>query len=180
MIAGLDSPAPLVHRLPGVLQDDELTQRFVGAFDDAYAPVLTTLDSLACYFDPHLAPPDFVDFLAGWVGVELDDSWSVEQRRTIVAGAALVHRRRGTRRGIEEALALGLGAEVTVTDTGGSTWSLTPGGELPGTAPARMDVRIEVADPDDVDPRRVESLIEATKPAHVAHSFTVTAPGSSS
>jgi phage tail-like protein len=173
MIAGLASPAPLAHRLPGVLQDDEFTQRFLGAFDDAYAPIITTLDSLACYFDPHLAPPDFVDFLAGWVGIALDDSWSVEQRRAIVAGAALVHRRRGTRRGIEEALGLGLGAEVTVTDTGGCTWSQTPGGDLPGTGPARMELRIEVADPDHVDPRRVESLIEATKPAHVAHSFTV-------
>ncbi len=180
MIAGLASPAPLLHRLPGVLQDDEFTQRFVRAFDDAYAPILTTLDSLACYFDPHLAPPDFVDFLAGWVGIALDDSWSIEQRRTIVAGAALLHRRRGTRRGIEEALALGLGAEVTVTDTGGCTWSPTPGGELPGTGPARMEVQIEVPEPDDVDPRRVDSLIEATKPAHVAHSFTVTAPGSPS
>jgi phage tail-like protein len=180
MIAGLASPAPLVQRLPGVLQDDEFTQRFLRAFDDAYAPIITTLDSLACYFDPHLAPPDFVDFLAGWVGIALDDSWSVEQRRAIVAGAALVHRRRGTPRGIEEALSLGLGAEVTVTDTGGCTWSSTPGGELPGTGPARMELRIEVAEPDDVDPRRVESLIEATKPAHVAHSFTVATTGSAS
>ena len=72
MIPGLASPAPLVHRLPGVLQDDEFTQRFLHAFDDAYAPIITTLDSLACYFDPHLAPPDFVDFLAGWVGVALE------------------------------------------------------------------------------------------------------------
>ena len=63
-----------------------------------------------------------------------------------MAGAALVHRRRGTRRGIEEALGLGLGAEVTVTDTGGCTWSQTPGGDLPGTGPARMGLRIEVAD----------------------------------
>lgn len=175
MVAGLASPVPLVHRLPGVLQDDDFTRRFVSAFDDAYAPVLVTLDSLACYFDPQLAPADFVDYLAGWVGIELDDSWSVEQRRKIVAGAALMHRRRGTRRGIEEALGLGLAAEVTVTDTGGCTWSPTPGGQMPGSAPARMEVRIQVDDPDAVDPRRVESLIEATKPAHVAHTVVVAA-----
>ena len=96
IVAGLATPAPLVQRLPGVLQDDEFTQRFVGAFDEAYAPILATLDSLACYFDPRLAPADFVDYLAGWVGVQLDDSWDLEQRRAIVAGAALVHRSRGT------------------------------------------------------------------------------------
>ena len=43
-----------------------------------------------------------------------------------------------------------------------------------------MELRIEVAEPDEVDPRRVESLIEATKPAHVAHSFTVATTGSAS
>ena len=177
MVPGLPSPAPLLHRLPGVLQDDDFTQRFVAAFDDAYAPILTTLDSLACYFDPRLAPGDFVDHLASWVGVELDDSWTLAQRRRIVAGAALLHRRRGTRRGVEEALALALTARVTVTDTGGCTWSLTPGGPLPGSAPARMEVRVEVAEPSAVDPRRVESLIEATKPAHVAHTVTVAEGG---
>lgn len=180
MVPGLASPAPLLERLPGVLQDDDFTRRFVAAFDDAYAPVLTTLDSLACYFDPQLAPPDFVDYLADWVGVELDDSWSVEQRRAIVAGAALVHRRRGTRRGIEDALALALDASVTVTDTGGTTWSATPRGALPGSHPPRIEVRISVADPDGVDRRRIESLIEATKPAHVAHTSSVVAPGSAS
>lgn len=174
MVPGLPSPVPLVHRLPGVLQDDDFTRRFVSAFDDAYAPILVTLDSLSCYFDPQLAPPDFVDYLAGWVGIALDDSWTLEQRRAIVSGAAAVHRRRGTRRGMEEALGLGLGARVSVSDTGGCTWSATPGGPLPGSTPARMEVRIEVDAPDDVDPRRVESLIEATKPAHVAHTVVTT------
>jgi phage tail-like protein len=167
---------PLVQRLPGVFQDDDFTRRFVSAFDDAYAPVLATLDSLFCYFDPQLAPADFVDWLAGWVGVELDDSWTLEQRRRIVAGAALVHRQRGTRRGIEEALRLGLGADVEVVDSGGCDWSETPGATTPGTAPPWVEVRIRVPDPDALDRRRVDALLEATKPAHVTHSYTVEAP----
>ena len=181
MVPGLASPAPLVHRLPGVLQDDDFTQRFVPAFDDAYAPILTTLDSLACYFDPQLAPARLRG-LAGRLGGHRRSTTRGPRAAppAIVAGAALVHRRRGTRHGIEEALGLGLGAEVTVTDSGGCTWSPTPGGALPGTAPARMDVRIVVAEPDRLDPRRVESLIEATKPAHVAHGYTVVAAGSAS
>lgn len=174
LLPGLPSPAPLIHRLPGVLQDDDFTQRFVSAFDEGYAPILTTLDSLACYFDPRLAPADFVDYLAGWVGIELVDSWTVEQRREIVAGAAPVHRRRGTRRGIEEALALAFGATVTVKDSGGCAWSVKSGGDLPGSAPARVEVTLEVDDPVDVDPRRVDSVLDATKPAHVAHRVTVT------
>jgi phage tail-like protein len=173
VVPGLESPAPLLQRLPGVLQDDEFTQRFVGAFDEGYAPILATLDSLFCYFDPRLAPADFVDYLAGWVGVELDDSWDLDQRRAIVAEAALVHRRRGTTRGITEALSMGLGAEVDVQDSGGCTWSQTPGGTIPGAPPAQVAARIVVADRDAVDRRRVDALFEATKPAHVAHSFVI-------
>jgi phage tail-like protein len=165
---------PVLQRLPGVLQDDEFLQRFVTAFDDAYAPILATLDSLSCYFDPHLAPADFLELLATWVGVELDDSWDLERRRAVIAGAALLHRRRGTSRGIQEALSVGLGADVDIQDTGGCTWSRTPGGTVPGNALRRVAVRVRAAEPDAIDPRRVEALLEATKPAHVWHDFIVT------
>jgi phage tail-like protein len=176
MVRGLETPVPLLQRLPGVLQDDEFLQRFMKAFDAAYAPIFATLDSLTCYFDPHLAPADFLNYLATWVGVELDDSWDLEQRRAVIAGAAMVHRRRGTSRGIQEALSVGLGATVDIQDTGGCTWSKTPGGDVPGTLPSQVAVRIRVADPSTVDTRRVEALLEATKPAHVRHSYVVTDP----
>jgi phage tail-like protein len=144
------------------------------AFDHAYAPVLATLDSLSCYFDPHLAPSDFLDYLATWVGVDIDDSWDLQQRRAVIAGAALLHRRRGTSRGIQETLTVGLGATVDIQDTGGCTWSRTPGGTVPGTAPPQVAVRIRSEDPASIDPRRVDALMEATKPAHVRHTFIVT------
>jgi phage tail-like protein len=173
VIEGLGTPVPLLHRLPGVLQDDDFTRRFVSAFDDGFAPVIATLDGLASYVDPWLAPPDFVDWLAGWVGVELDDAWSTEQRRTIVAEAALVHRRRGTSRGIVEALELALGARVEVDDSGGCTWSPTAGSEPPVATPPCVTVRIVVDDPASVDLRRVEMVLDAVKPAHVAHTYEV-------
>lgn len=173
-VRGLGTPVPVLQRLPGVMQDDEFLQRFVTAFDDAYAPILATLDSLTSYFDPHLAPEDFLELLASWVGIELDDAWDVERRRAVIAGAALLHRRRGTSRGIQDALSVGLGAEVDIQDTGGCTWSRTPGGEVPGVPLRRVAVRVRAEDPARIDPRRVEALLEATKPAHVWHDFIVT------
>jgi phage tail-like protein len=176
MVEGLGTPAPVLHRLPGVLQDDDLTRRFVAAFDDGFAPVLATLDGLASYVDPALAPPDFLDWLAGWVGVELDDAWTTEQRRSIIAGAALVHRLRGTARGITEALGLALGAGVELRESGGCAWSATPGGEPPGTDPPSLVVTITVDDPTRVDTRRVEDVLASVKPAHVACSYRIVAP----
>lgn len=69
VLPDLPSPVPLLHRLPGVLQEDDFLQRFLGAFDSGFAPVVATLDSLHAYVDPHLAPADFLDWLSGWVGV---------------------------------------------------------------------------------------------------------------
>lgn len=175
LVDGLASPLPLIERLPGLMQGDDFTRRFVEAFDDSLAPVIATIDGLAGYVDPWLAPEDFLDWLAGWVGVELDDAWDTEQRREIVAGAAVVHRRRGTLRGVAEALERAFGCEVSVSDSGGVAWSLTPGADAPGSSPPHLSVELRVADPDGLDLRRVERLIESVKPAHVPYTLEIAA-----
>lgn len=173
VLPDLPSPVPLVHRLPGVLQEDDFLQRFLPAFDAGFAPVIATLDSLHAYVDPQLAPEDFLDWLAGWVGVDLDDAWSLEQRRSVVGAAALVHRRAGTVDGIRDSLALALDADVTVSESGGCAWSATPGSSLPGAPGSLLQVTVAVDDPDAVDVRRVETLLRSAKPAHVRHEFEV-------
>lgn len=178
LVPGLLTPTPVAQRLPGVLQDDDLFVRFVSAFDDAYAPVYATLDSLASYFDPALAPEDFLAWLATWVGVELDDAWSVADRRRIIADAARLHRQRGTAPGIRAALQQALGAaEVTVEDTGSCTWSQKPGVDPGHGDPPAVTVTITVADPQEIDPRRVEALLEDVCPAHVGRSYSVVRAG---
>lgn len=176
-VPGLPSRTPLLERLPGILQEDEFLQRFVPAFDDGLAPILATLDSLETYVDPALAPEDFLDWLAGWVGIELDDAWDLAQRREVIAAAAQVQRRAGTLSGVRDALALGLGASVEADDSGGCTWSAAPGGPLPGTSDAVLTVRISVADPSSLDPRRVHALLDQAKPAHVRHVVEVVSGG---
>jgi hypothetical protein len=46
MVNGLASAVPLAPRLPAVLQEDDFLRQFLRAFDDALAPVFTTLDGL--------------------------------------------------------------------------------------------------------------------------------------
>lgn len=175
LLDGLGPARPLAERLPGVLQEDDFTVRFTRAFDDALAPIHTTLDSLASYFDPWLAPPDFLAWLATWVGVEIDDAWSVEQRRQIVAQAARAHRQRGTAAGIEAALQAALGAEVIVQDSGGCTWSESPGAELGGSSPPVVSVRIRTDAPDTIERRRVDRLLQELMPAHVRPRYRIEA-----
>lgn len=171
MLDGLETPVPVADRLPIVLQEDDFLRRFVAAFDDMLAPVYLTLDSLACYLDPQLAPDDFLEWLCTWVGIDPDQTWSTQRRRDIVARAAAVHRWRGTARGVAEAVQLVVDGSVSVTDSGGASWSPAPGGDLPGTAQPSLTVVIRASGP--VDVRRVERVIATVKAAHVPHTLEV-------
>lgn len=177
MVPDLPSSVPLAPRLPAVLQEDAFLQRFLLGFDEALAPVFATLDGLNSYVDPQLAPEDFLAWLAGWVGMELDDTWPADQRRQVVANAAALHRRRGTARGIAEAVRLGVGgiASVTVRDNGGASYSTTPGAALPGTASPRLVVTVVPETAGAVDVRRLEAVVAGAKPAHVPHTVEVVA-----
>jgi len=84
-VPGLPTAVPLSAMLPGIFQEDPFTVRFVSGFDDVLAPILSTLDCLPAYFDPSLAPEDFLGWLAGWVGLSLDENWPLERRRDLVA-----------------------------------------------------------------------------------------------
>lgn len=172
-VNGMPTPHALGRHLPGLFQEDDLAQRFTAGLDDVLAPVLWVLDSLDAYLDPELAPEDFVSWLAGWVGLELDDNWPLTRRRALVRRAAELHRWRGTVRGVAAAVALYTGVEPEIDDTGGVAWSPAPGTDLPGRAPPRLVVRVRPGEGEEVDADRVERLVAAAKPAHVAHEVEV-------
>lgn len=172
LVAGLESRHPLAPALPALYQEDELACRFLSAFDDALAPILCTLDNIDAYFDPLLAPSDFLPWLGSWVGLVLDENWSLERQRALVSDAAALFRWRGTARGLAAHLALYVGSAPDVEETGSVGWSARPGEPIPGGEP-RLVVTVRVPDPSAVDLARVHAIIEAAKPAHVPHELRV-------
>jgi phage tail-like protein len=173
-VGGLLSPHPLALGLPAVYQDeDQFTVRMTHAFDELLAPVIATLDNLSAYFQPSLAPEDFIDWLADWVGMDLDENWDVELRREVVARAIDLLGRRGTAAGLADVLRLLTGGEVELIETGGTAWSVDAGSELPGSPRPALQVRLRVTDPAALDPARLDRLIIASKPAHVPHTVEV-------
>ena len=66
-----------------------------------------------------------LDLLTEWLGLEHDEARSGEERRAIVRMAPELMRRRGTKAGLELALALAFpGVPFRVEDAGAVTWSL--------------------------------------------------------
>jgi phage tail-like protein len=178
LVPGLPSPYRIAEFLPAVYQeDDPFVLRFTAGLDDVWAPVLATLDCLDAYLDPHLAPEDFLAWLADWVGAVVDETTPLALRRAAVARAAALHRDRGTPAGLRDVVELLTGGEVEVLDSGGTAWSATPDATPPGeSAPwLRVRVVIEAAGEESRSALRsaVEAAVAAAKPAHVAHSVEV-------
>jgi phage tail-like protein len=176
LIEGLPSPHPIGPTLPGLYQGEEFVQRFTGAFDESLAPVCSVLDNLDAYLDPHLTPPDFLGWLAGWVGVALDENWQSERQRTMVARTGTIYRHRGTVGGLAEQVAHFAGVEPEIVDNGGVRWSNVPGGRMPGRAEPSLIVRLEVSNPTSVDRDRLDALVAENKPANMPHTVEVSTP----
>lgn len=173
LIPGLDSPRPVMEALPGIFQEDDLLRDLLAAFDDSLAPVFATLDNLAASFDPRVAPADFVDWLARWVGLAIDQDWTLERRRELVARTVELYRWRGTVRGLREAVALHTGAEPEIVEHGGVAWSAEPSGAVPGSPNPRVTVRVRPPPEGELDLARLNALVDAAKPAHLAHTIEI-------
>lgn len=163
----LPTAHPIGHTLPAVYHEHEFVQQFTAALDEVLAPVLTTLDCFAAYLDPDTAPEDFLDWLAGWVALSLDDSWTLPQRRRLVAEAVQLHRWRGTRRGLAQHVELLTGGTVEVADNGGCSWSPRSGSAPPGTPVPRIEVTVRSRADKRMDTERIRRLIADSLPAHV-------------
>jgi phage tail-like protein len=166
---------PIGDRLPAIYLDDGFTLRFTSALDEVLAPVIAVLDGFADYLDPALAPEDFLEWLTGWVALEVDERWTAEQRRRLVSSAVDVHRWRGTARGLAAQVRLLTGGEVEVVDSGGCVAANRPAQPLPGRPAAHVLVRVRVPDPAAIDRPSLTAAVEEIVPAHVAVTVEVEA-----
>lgn len=172
-VAGLDTPYPIGTLLPAVFQEDPVAMSWTGALDEVLAPAISTLDCLAAYLDPMLAPADFVGWLAGRLGTVLDENWPLRRQRAAVARCVGLFRLRGTAEGLRALLELVTGGEVELVESGGVSWSTAPNSALPGGAQARVAVRVTVPRGTPVELAALEELLVSEKPAHVPHRLEV-------
>lgn len=164
---GLGVARPLAEELPALLQEDDFCVRFTRGLDEVLAPVFATIDCWDAYLANDLTPDDFVDWLASWVGVGVDEKWPLERRRRLIDEAVGLYRVRGTAAGLAAHVGLYAGATPEIVDSGGCEWSQTADTAFPGTSGASLTVRLSVDDPDALSIGAVERIVAASRPAHV-------------
>ncbi len=168
----LPTGAPLIDGMPALFRDDEMLMGMLEGFDEVLAPIHAVVRDLDAYFDPALCPTDFLEWLATWLGVELNARWPLQRRRELLRRAVEVHRMRGTAWGVSNAVELYTGTEPEVTENGAAAGSAAPGGDLPGQRQLGLSVTVTTND-SRIDPEVVDRIVAATKPAHVPHTVSV-------
>jgi phage tail-like protein len=95
----------------------EFTARFLSLFDTPLRRIERTVDTEASLFDPAStpservgdAPTDFLSWLASWIGIAFDRSWSEARRRRFLKNAGRLFAWRGTPEGLRQQLLQFLG-----------------------------------------------------------------------
>jgi phage tail-like protein len=107
---------PSVYGMDPVAAD--FTDRFTALFDTTLRSIENRIDTLHELFDPATAPveraagaaaPDFLTWLATWVGVSLSRHWPEATRRAMLKEATRSYTRRGTSTGLSSLLFTFLG-----------------------------------------------------------------------
>jgi phage tail-like protein len=146
--------------LPPMYDEHPFLGRFLLAFEGIMAPIEQTVDHFDLYLDSRIAPAFFLDQLASWLGLTLDEKWPLEKRRAVVAEAAELYQRRGTRWSLSRHLEI-------YTD-------VTPKIIEPDDRPHHFRVVLRVPSGQTVDRATVERIIQANKPAHTTYTLEIT------
>ena len=98
--------------LPAVWREDPVSASFVDRLlanvEGTFTEVEGRIAAAQFLFDTSTVPPEFLEWLAGWLGASLDAAWSEEKRRFFLANALRMYAQRGTRDGLVRALRLAL------------------------------------------------------------------------
>jgi phage tail-like protein len=151
-------PGWLVEQLPRVMAEDQFLQRFVRIFEDVAGTVRARVDDVDGFFDVRLGPPEFVRWMASWVGLSIDPSMPEDRQRSLAMAIGPLFPYRGTTRGIEAMLEALTQSDVAVDDTGG----VYPEGNAP-SGPRHVEVR--VGDPGELDPQQLLRIVQGEVPA---------------
>ncbi|MFC7724179.1 phage tail protein [Nocardioides sp. GCM10028917] len=132
----VDEPAWIEH-LPAIYREpdahpEQLLDPLLRLLRTRLDDVVDTLLALPSEIDPATAIDDldgdrWLDWLSGWVDVQLDETMKADLRRALVAGAFARHGKRGTAESLRELIALELDLEhVEIAQPGdvASVWVL--------------------------------------------------------
>ena len=152
-------------------------------FEHMFDSIEANLVDGSRFYDPHVAPPEFLDWLSGWTAFTLDLDWPEAQKRALVKRAVDLYRIRGTKRGLILFLKLFTGYEPEITENSwpfkgfrlegegaehgarvGVDSVILPPVELAHCFVVKMPIKFDAVTPEMVI--RIHQIIQLERPAH--------------
>jgi len=98
-----------LNYLPAVYSADEesrrFLERFLSIFQTTWDDLEIRINEMARYFDPKAVPDEeSLTYLAGWLALPLEGSWTLEQKRNLLMAAPKITSKRGTLEGLNRYL----------------------------------------------------------------------------
>ena len=85
--------------LPAVYQEDpasrEFLERFLSLFETVFSDLEATIERIPEIFDPKSTPKEFLDWLAQWLDLGIEEEWSPTVKRKLIGSAASLYQRKG-------------------------------------------------------------------------------------
>lgn len=81
-------------------------ERFLSIFESTFYDIDFKIDHLTGLLDAWVAPPEFLSWLGSWIAMPMDDNFSDKMKRLYLHLAIRLYKERGTRKGLEETIAL--------------------------------------------------------------------------
>ena len=153
----------LLENLPAIYRRSDavgrnLVREVCFLFEHMFNSIEHKLDDGWRFYDPHVAPMEFLSWLSHWTAFSLDLDWPEAQKRALIKRAVDLYRIRGTKRGLSLFLRLFTGHEPDIDE---NTWPFK-GFRLEGEG-AEEGARVGL-----------DSVI--MPPVDLAHCFVVTMP----
>jgi phage tail-like protein len=107
--------------LPAVYQQDpasrDFLERFLSIFETVFSGLDRKIDRLPEVFDAERTPREFLDWLAQWLDLGIEEDWSPAVKRALIQNAASLYRKKGTPGGLEEFLHLVTGKTAVIRES---------------------------------------------------------------
>jgi len=173
--------AKYLQNLPEMYESDDFTSRFLMLFESFWKPISTQIGQMDTYFDPAITPPEFLPWLASWIGLPVEESLPVERLRAMIKQAILLFQYRGTAQALKTYLEIYTNGQVSILEQRADNFVLGKCDQLGENIALGLDnhpdfVRIRLQIPfDELERaeyskemylRKIDELIQRMVPAH--------------
>jgi phage tail-like protein len=116
--------------LPAFYSEDKETRRFLlpalSLFESFFSEQEWAITNLPAIFDSEAAKSEFLGWLAEWVAQDIEEGWSDDRKRRMIAEAFAAYARRGTPSGLRSRIQgfAGIQAQILEPLVNSGLWSL--------------------------------------------------------